>query len=215
MTPNTKAHFCSQSFAHHLVLASPSSAAMRALFHLLAVTLEVAALPIQGDRRLQEAGRNGPGNLTKCVGETPSELTKTIVNAFTSSFAHGMGNSSSVGAWPLVSHPTPTTSGTCDAETFINAAFPSGSSEYYIDVLPAGQTATYIASNPGAGVIFTNVAAYHMNGAPVVLANGSFDQIIPQPDGSPISATWTGPLLILTRFYKSSGLRDTFASNQG
>jgi len=121
------------------------------------------------------------------------------------------------GTWPLAVHLTPTETGIDVQESFGNVALPTATSEYYVDALAEGVTATITITHPGSGVIFCNVAAYTPDGNPVLLPDGSYDQLVPEPSGQrkTVSKQFTGPLQLVVRFYKNIRLRQEWASEQG
>jgi len=119
-------------------------------------------------------------------------------------------------AWPLATHLSPTESGTVNNdETFGNVALPTPSCEYYTHAIEANVTATVSISHPGQenGILFCSVAAYDVHGNPLLINdnNNEYDQLTPL-SGETATKTWTGPIILVARYYKSSNLRCKWVS---
>lgn len=135
-------------------------------------------------------------------------------------------------AWPLVTHLCPTDTGINDDETYGNVALPTPSCEYYVHALGADVKATVSMYNPGEenGILFCNVAAYDVHGNPVLMPDTDYeeddnihtkqrkttqqyDQVAPLP-GETASKTWTGPIILVARYYKCEHLRSKWVTEK-
>ena len=120
-------------------------------------------------------------------------------------------------AWPLAVHLSPTETGINTSETYGNVACPTPTCEYYVHALAKGVEATVSIYHPGqeeeSGILFCNVAAYDVHGNPLMIdgSGRQYDQLTPLP-GETASKTWTGPVLLLARYYKKHQLRAKWVS---
>jgi len=115
-------------------------------------------------------------------------------------------------AWLLATHLSPTEIGINNDKTYGNVALPTPSCEYYTHAIDVNVTATVSIYHPGKenGILFCSVAAYDVHGNPLLI-NDEYDQITPLSCET-ATKTWTGPIILVARYYKSSNLRCKWVS---